>query len=211
MEREDKQIILGVTGGIASGKTTVCQMLEDLGAPLIDFDVLSRIAVEPGKPAWKEIVAYFGEQVMLEDKTLDRKRLSEIVFSDREKRKKLESFIHHRLLDDYYRLVKKYSAGDPNTIIQSAVPLLFEANLQYLFHHILLVYIPEEMQIERLIKRDGISREMAINMLSSQLPIEEKKSQADFIADNSGSTEETRRQVEEIWSRLKTLQKEHIS
>jgi dephospho-CoA kinase len=206
---KDNRILLGVTGGIASGKTAVARMLEELGAPIIDFDVLSRVVVEPGKSAWKEIVAYFGEQVLQEDKTLDRKKLSEIVFRDLEKRKKLESFIHPRIFGEFTRLVKEFAAQDPGAIIQAVVPLLYEVNLQYLFHKILLVYTPEEIQIERLMKRDGISREMAVNILSSQLPLEEKRSYADFIVDNSGSLEETKKQVQEIWEKLKKFPKEN--
>ena len=205
---KDRRVLLGVTGGIASGKTVVARLLEELGARTIDFDVLSRVVVEPGKPAWKEVVAYFGEQVLLEDKTLDRKKLSEIVFRDPEKRKKLEGFTHPRIYEEFSRLVKEYAAGDPEVIIQVAVPLLIEANLQHFFHKVLLVYIPAEMQIQRLMDRDLISREMAVKMLSSQLPIEEKRSYADFIVDNSGSLEETRRQVEEVWRKLKEFQKE---
>jgi len=186
----------------------VSRMLEELGARTIDFDVLSRVVVEPGKPAWKEVVAYFGEQVLLEDKTLDRKKVSEIVFRDPEKRKKLEGFLHPRIYEEFRRLVQEYAAEDPEVIIQVAVPLLIEANLQYLFHKILLVYIPAEMQIERLMERDRISREMALKILNSQLPIEEKRSHADFIVDNSASSEETRRQVEEVWKKLKEIQKE---
>jgi len=205
---KDNRILLGVTGGIASGKNTVARMLEQLGARLIDFDVLSRVVVEPGKPAWRDITACFGEQVLLHDKTLDRKKLAEIVFRDPEKRKKLESFVHPRIYDEFTRLVKEYAAKDSNIIIQVVVPLLIEGNLQHFFHKILLVYIPEEMQIERVMKRDRISREMALNMLRSQLPNEEKKGYADFIVDNSGSLEETKRQVEEAWEKLKKIQKE---
>jgi dephospho-CoA kinase len=204
---KDNGILLGVTGGIASGKTTVARMLEDLGAQIIDFDLLSRVVVEPHKPAWEEIVAYFGKQLLLEDKTLDRKKLSQIVFRDPEKRKKLESFIHPRIYDEFARLVKEFTAKDPNAIIQVIAPLLFEVNLQHLFHKILLVYIPPEMQAERLMKRDRISREMAVNILNVQLPIEGKKGYADFIVDNSGTLEETKRQVEEVWKKLKQLPK----
>jgi dephospho-CoA kinase len=206
---KDNRILLGVTGGIASGKTAVARMLEELGAPIIDFDVLSRVVVEPGKPAWKEIVAYFGEQVLQEDKNLDRKKLSEIVFRDSEKRKKLESFIHPRIFDEFTRLVKEFAARDPEAIIQAVVPLLYEVNLQYLFHKVLLVYTPVEIQVERLMKRDGISREMAVNILSSQLPLEEKRSYADFIVDNSGSLEETQKQVQGIWQKLKKFPKKN--
>jgi dephospho-CoA kinase len=204
----DNCVLLGVTGGIASGKSTVARMLEEMGAPLIDFDVLSRIVVEPGKPAWKEIVTYFGEQILREDQTLNRKMLSEIVFRDRRKRRKLESFTHPRIHEEFVRRIKRMIKEDPAAIIQVVVPLLIEANLRSLFDKLLLVYIPEEMQIRRLMEREPISRETAIRVLRSQLPIEEKRKYADYIVDNSGPLENTRRQVEEVWIQLKKLREE---
>ena len=205
---KDNRLLVGVTGGIASGKSTVARMLEELGAPIIDFDALSRMVVEPGKPAWDDIVAYFGEQVLLEDKTLDRKKISEIVFRDPEKRKKLEGFTHPRIYEDFCRLVKEYTQKDPNVIIQVVIPLLIEANLQYMFHKLLLVYVPPEEQVHRLMERDHISREMAQSILAAQLPIEEKKAYADFIVDNSRSLQETKGQVAEVWQKLKEFQEE---
>jgi dephospho-CoA kinase len=207
IQGKESPILLGITGGIASGKSTVARMLGQLGARLIDFDVLSRVVVETGKPAWKDITACFGEEVLQQDKTLNRKKLAEIVFSNAEKRKKLEAIIHPRIYEEFRRGVKEYSARGGNIIIQVVVPLLFEAKLQYLFHKILLVYTPQEMQMERLMRRDRVSREMARNMLGSQLPIEEKRGDADFVIDNSGSLEETKRQVEEVWEKLKNLPK----
>jgi dephospho-CoA kinase len=206
----DSRILLGVTGGIASGKSTVARMLEELGAPIIDFDLLSRIVVEPEKPAWQEIVSYFGEQVLLPDKTLDRKKLSEIVFRDPEKRKKLEGFTHPRIHQEFVRRVQEYTARDPEVIIQAVVPLLIEAGLQYLFHKLLLVYIPQEDQVQRLMDRDKVSREMAQSILAAQLPIDEKRAYADFIIDNSGSLEVTRIQVKEVWQKLKAFQKSRL-
>jgi len=203
----DSRILLGVTGGIASGKSTVARMLEELGAPIIDFDLLSRVVVEPEKPAWQEIVSYFGEQVLLPDKTLDRKKLSEIVFRDPEKRKKLEGFTHPRIHQEFVRLVQEYTARDPEVIIQAVIPLLIEAGLQYLFHKLLLVYIPQEDQVRRLMDRDKVSRETAQSILAAQLPIDEKKAYADFIIDNSGSLEETQKQVKEVWQKLKAFPK----
>jgi dephospho-CoA kinase len=203
----DRRILLGVTGGIASGKTTVARMLEELGAPIIDFDLLSRIVVEPGKPAWQDIVSFFGEQVLLPDQTLDRKKLSEIVFRDMEKRKKLEGFTHPRIHGEFVRLVKEHTAGNPAAIIQVVIPLLIEANLQSLFHKLLLIYIPQESQIQRVMERDGISRKMAQSILAAQLPIDEKRAYADYIIDNSGSLEETKKQVQEVWQELKELRK----
>ncbi len=205
---QDNRILLGVTGGIASGKSTVARMLEELGAPIIDFDVLSRVVVEPDKPAWKDIVAFFGEQVLNEDRTLDRLKLGEIVFKDMEKRKKLESFTHPRISGEFVRLVMEHAQKDPDVIIQVVVPLLIEINMQPMMHKNLLVYVPEETQVERLMARDNITREQAYDRIKAQLPIEEKKGYVEYVIDNSGPEEETRRQVEELWTELKRVQKE---
>ena len=199
----DSHLVLGVTGGIASGKTTVSAMLEELGAPLIDFDVIARQVVEPGRPALKSITGYFGKEILLENGTLNRKRVAEIVFSDSEKRKKLESFTHNAIFKEYLNQVSAITAGNPGAIIQVAVPLLIELNLQAMFDRVLVVYVSPEQQVERLAARDGISRDVAANILNSQLPIDEKVGQADYIIDNGGPLEKTRRQVEALWDKLK--------
>jgi dephospho-CoA kinase len=204
-------LLLGVTGSIATGKTTVSRMLEELGAPAIDFDVLSRVVVEPDKPAWRDIVSFFGKQVLLEDRTVDREKLREIVFRDLEKKKKLESFTHPRIGEEFLKRVQQYVKEDPNAIIQVVVPLLIEANMHPLFHHLLMVYAPEETQKSRLIERDKMTEEMATSMIRSQLSVEEKKGYCDLVIDNSGSLEETRRQVEELWEKLKQIQRERSS
>jgi dephospho-CoA kinase len=201
-------LLLGVTGSIATGKTTVAKMLEELGAPVVDFDVLSRVVVEPDKPAWRDIVSFFGEQVLLPDKTLDRDKLREIVFRDLEKKKKLESFIHPQIGAEFMKLVQQYVKQDPNAIIQVVVPLLIETNMHALFHNLLMVYAPEETQKRRLIERDELTEELAMSMIRSQLSVEEKKGYCDLLIDNSGSLEETRRQVEELWGKLKQIQRD---
>ena len=205
---KDNRLLLGVTGGIATGKTTVVRMLEELGAPVIDFDVLARDVVEPDKPAWQEIVAYFGEQVLREDRQLDRKKLSDIVFRDIEKRKKLESFTHPRIHAEFMAQLGEIVGKDPDAIVQVDIPLLIENNLQYLFHKTLVVYIPKEMQIDRLVKRDKISKEEATDRLKAQLPIDEKVGYADFVIHNDKSLQETKKQVEKLWKTLKKIQKE---
>jgi len=203
---DDNRLLLGVTGGIATGKTVVAEMLEELGAYTIDLDVLSRVVMEPDKPAWKDIVSYFGEQVLLEDRTLDRDKLREIVFRDFEKRKKLESFTHPRIGEEMLKLVQQYTKDDPSAIIQVVIPLLIEVNMHPLFHHLLMVYAPEEVQKKRLIERDGMTEEMAMNMIRSQLSVEEKKGYCDLLIDNSGTLEETQKKVEDLWGRLKKIQ-----
>jgi len=202
----DNRLLLGVTGSIGTGKSSVANMLEELGAPIIDFDVLSRTVVEPGKPAWKDIVAYFGKQVLMEDQTLDRGKLREIVFQDLEKRKKLESFQHPRIGEEFQNLVEHYAKENPDAIIQVVIPLLIETNMQALFHHLLMVYAPEDVQKKRLMARDHLSEDMALRMIRSQISVEDKKGYCDMVIDNSGSPEETRKQVNALWQRLKEIQ-----
>ncbi len=205
---KDNRLLLGITGGVASGKTTVVDMLAELGAAVIDFDILARQVVEPDQPAWKEIVSYFGEQVLQENRELDRKKLSRIVFQDKQKRKKLEGFIHPRTLEEFIKQVADITQKTPGAIIQADVPLLIELNWQYLFHKIVVVSVSPEKQIERLIKRDNISPEEAHNILSAQLPIDEKAGYADFVIDNGDSLQETKTQVEKLWQELQRIQRE---
>ncbi len=202
------RLLLGVTGSIATGKSTVADMLEELGAPIIDFDRLSRVVMAPEKPAWQDIVAFFGKEVLLKDNTLDRETLREIVFNDTQKRKKLESFTHPRIFEEFYKKVDDYTAADPDAIIQVVVPLLIESNMQSMFDHLLMVYVPEKEQLKRLIKRDRNTKELAMKIIESQISVEEKKKQCDLMIDNSGSLEETRAQVKIIWEKLNKIQKQ---
>jgi len=205
---DDNRLLLAVTGGIASGKSTVSNMLEEMGAPIVDFDVIARKVVEPGTSALKDIVEYFGKQVLNEDGSLDRKRLSKIVFGDLEKRKKLEGFTHPRIHEAWVGEVNRIAERDPDAIIQVAVPLLIELNMQYMFHKVLVVYVPQEKQVERLMKRDGITEKEAEDILNAQLPIDEKLGYADFVIYNDGTIEETRKQVDDLWETLKQIQSE---
>jgi dephospho-CoA kinase len=198
-------LILGITGGIASGKSTVAEMMREFGAPVIDFDLLAREVVEPEKPAWKDIVAYFGARVLRKNSSLDRKKLSRMVFQDPEKRKKLESITHPRIMDLYVSRIRKIARSDPGAIVQAVIPLLFEAHLEDVVHKILVVYIPREMQVERLMKRDTISREQAEIILKTQLSIDAKMKNADFVIRNEKGLEETRKQVRNIWEALQKL------
>ncbi|MEW5722435.1 MAG: dephospho-CoA kinase [Thermodesulfobacteriota bacterium] len=199
----DHRLLVAVTGGIASGKSVVAAMLEELGAPMIDFDVLARRVVEPGRPAYNDIVEFFGRQVLQEDGALDRKKLSGLVFSDLEKRKKLESFTHPRISLEFARRLEEITARDPEAVVQAVVPLLIEINLQYLFHKVVVVYVRPEVQVQRLVQRDGLTEAEAANILKAQLPIDEKVGYADFVINNEGTLAETRRQVETLWEELK--------
>jgi dephospho-CoA kinase len=210
MRGNPNRLLLGVTGSVATGKSTVAKMLEELGAPIIDFDVLSRVVVEPGKPAYSDIVSFFGEQALHEDKTLDREKLREIVFRDMEKRKKLEGFTHPRIGEAFLELIEQYAKEGENVIIQAVIPLLIETHMQAMFDHLLMVYAPEEVQLKRLVKRDNISEQMAMNIIRSQISVDEKKGYCDIVVDNSGSLEATRKQVEEIYKKLVTAQVDRL-
>ncbi len=199
---DGRHFLLGVTGGIASGKSTVSKMLSELGSPLIDFDLIARQVVEPGTPGLAKIVDYFGRQVLADDGSLDRKKLSDIVFGDMEKRKKLESFTHPPIYEEFFKQTDEIAAKDPGAIIQVSVPLLIELNLQYLFDKLLVIHVPDKVQIERLAERDGITLEEAANILKAQLPIDEKLQFADFVVDNTKDLAYTRTLVEEVWESL---------
>jgi dephospho-CoA kinase len=205
---KDNRLVVGLTGSIACGKSAVSDMLQSLGSPLIDFDLIARQVVEPGTKALEQIVDYFGKQVLRDDGWLDRDKLSKIVFGDMEKRKKLENFTHPPIYDGFFNQLNEITAKDPDAIIQVAVPLLIELNLQFLFDKLIVVHLSPEKQVQRLAERDGISVEEAATKIQSQLPIDEKLGFADFIIRNDESLEETRHQVQAVWSQLKEMQKQ---
>ena len=200
-------LIVGLTGGIATGKSTVASMFEKRGAVLVDFDVLSRVVVEPDTPAWKEIVEFFGESVLMENRSLDRAKLSEIVFVDEKKRKTLEGFIYPRLFEEYSRRIEEIGKNDPDAIVLADVPLLIEVRLQSMFEKIVVVYATREEQISRLIERDGLDREAALNRLEAQMPTEEKLKHADYVVHNSGPLQEVEMEADKIWKALQSLEK----
>jgi len=203
--------LVGLTGGIASGKSVVAEMLVELGASLVDFDVLSRRVVEPDKPAWREIVDFFGEQVLNDDRTLNREALGGVVFADFEKRKKLESFTHPRIGEEFFFEVTAIRSDRRDAIIQVAIPLLIESRMQYLFDHLVVVHVPREVQLERLMARDGLSKEAAEARLAAQMSLDDKLAYADTVIDNSGTPERTRAQVERLWARLEQIRDERIT
>jgi dephospho-CoA kinase len=205
IKRRKGVLIFGITGGIASGKSTVAQCLKDQGAIIIDFDVLARKVVRQGERAWKEIVGYFGEDVLMDNKELDRRRMSDIVFRDSEKRKILENFTYPAIGEEFVREIEEIVFRNNEAIILCVVPLLIECHMQALFHGIAVVYIPREKQIQRLIERDGITGEKATSILKAQMPIDEKIRYADFVINNDGSQEEMKRQAQSFWQSLKEI------
>lgn len=198
-------VVVGLTGGIGSGKSAVARMFKEEGAELIDFDYLARLVVEPDEPAWRDIVEYFGTEILLPDRTLNRPALAEIVFSDSKSRKALEGFTHPRIFEKRDTLLECIKKEDPSSIVIVDVPLLFELGLRDEVDRVILVYVPRELQLERATNRDGLSRDEVERRLRAQVPIEEKKASSDFIIDNTGSFEDTRDQVRKIMRELREL------
>lgn len=192
---------MGLTGGIACGKSTVADMLTARGAILVDADRLAREVVEPGSPALAEICRIFGADMLQPDGSLNRKRLGEIVFGDEEKRKALEGLLHPPIRKLMKERMEEAERLYPDKPVVVDVPLLYESEMEGLFDEVMVVYVPQEVQVKRLMLRDGITEEQAQKRLDAQMPIEWKKEWADIVIDNSGTPEETERQIRELWRR----------
>jgi dephospho-CoA kinase len=197
-------LIAGLTGSIATGKSTVSAILKDLGAFIIDADKIARDVVAPGMRAWDEIVRVFGKDVLQKTGEIDRENLARIVFNDAVMRGKLEEIIHPevmRVIDEEIRSIKTHSSG---AVVVLDVPLLIEVGMHERMDEVIVVYCSEDMQITRLMRRDNISREEALTKVRAQMPIEEKRRLATLLIDNSETVDETRKQVEEAYARLRT-------
>ena len=193
---------VGLTGGIACGKSTVAKMFVSRGAHLIDFDRLTHEAQEPGKPAWQKIVDYFGREILQPDKKIDRIKLGNIVFADKKKLSKLGKIVHPLIYQEWEARLEKIGKKEKHAIVLSDVPLLFEGKMQYFFDLTMVVLVSQEDQINRLMKRNGWSREEAQKRLNSQMPVSEKIALADIVIDNKGTVADTERKVNEIWQEL---------
>lgn len=190
---------IGLTGGIACGKSTVANMLVSRGAILIDTDRIAREVVEPGEPALLEVARHFGQAVLREDGTLDRQRLGAIVFADADKRRELEAVLHPRIRERMLERMAQAERDFPGKLTVVDVPLLYESRMEPLFQEVMVVYVPREVQLQRLMARDGLTENEAEQRLSAQWPIEEKKRKADVVIDNSGGLERTEEQISHYW------------
>jgi dephospho-CoA kinase len=190
--------LIGVTGGIATGKSTVDRMLEAHGAVVIDADELAREVLLAGEPALDEVAARFGRELILPDGALDRTRLGAIVFADPEARRDLERITHPRILELMRERVAAALAG-PAPLVAVDVPLLFENAREGMFEGVLLVYAPPEVQLRRLRERNGLDEPAALQRLAAQLPIDEKRERATWVIENSDGLEATQRAVDRWW------------
>ena len=194
--------VIGLTGNIACGKTVVARMFEELGAKIIDADYIARLIVEPGEPAWKDIVEKFGHKILNPDGTINRKKLGDIVFRDIEKREELNRTTHPRIIDKIESMLEEYRKENIKVVIVEAALILEKGGMKPIISDLIVVTVDEEAQIKRLIERDGISREEALTRIKAQMPVSEKVKFATYVIDNSRTLEETRKQVEEVWKKI---------
>ena len=198
-------IVAGLTGGIASGKSTVARLFRDMGCHIIDLDHLSRVVVEPDRPAWRDIVDWLGGDVLNNDRTLNRRRLAALAFTNTETRKHLDKIVHPRVFEDYEKKLMLIRENDSQAIVIADIPLLMEVDAQHRFDRVIVVYVPPEEQIARLIRRDGLTCQAALDRLKSQMPIDEKTKAADYVIDNTGSVDQTEQQVRAVYDALAVL------
>jgi dephospho-CoA kinase len=195
-------IIIGLTGSVGTGKSTVANFFEELGAYVIDWDELAREVVRPHSMAWKEIIECFGKGVLNEDLTINRQKLANIVFTEKDKVTKLNQIVHPEVFKEDERIVNAIKNHDRDALVVKDIPLLFEHTHPIFTDKTVVVSASEETQLKRL-EEKGIGRDDAQNRIRSQLPLEDKIKSADFVINNNGPLEETKRQVEEIYSLLK--------
>jgi dephospho-CoA kinase len=194
--------IAGLTGGIASGKSTVAAMLAEAGARIVDADRIAHQVVLKGEPAWQDIVDHFGSGILTHDGQIDREALGSIVFNDTEAKKALNGIVHPRVFETMAQEIQSLAEAHPGDLIIMDVPLLIESGLHASLPIVILVYVPETMQQERLMRRDGLNAADAAARIRAQMPIDAKRAHAHYIVDNTGDLDATRRQVLDIYRKI---------
>ncbi|MGX1263466.1 dephospho-CoA kinase [Rossellomorea marisflavi] len=189
--------IIGLTGGIASGKSTVSAFLKEKGYTIIDADLAARMVVEVGQPAYLAIVEAFGKGILQENGQIDRAALGAIIFNDPTKRNLLNGIVHPAVRSMMLSHKDEAIENGKQTIIMD-IPLLFESDLTWMVDRTIVVTVEEEVQLNRLMKRNELSEEEAASRISSQLPLREKAEKADAVIDNNGAVEDTLKQVEAL-------------
>lgn len=192
-------LIIGLTGGIASGKSTVADMLRDKNIPIVDADVVAREIVEIGTDTYNKLVSEFGQDILNDDKTLNRPKLGSIIFQDQEKREKLNGIMHPSIRTSMKEKTQKY-IEDGHDVVVMDIPLLFESKLTHLVDKTLLVYVTEKTQLKRLMERNDLSEKEATDRIQSQMPLSEKVKLSHAVIDNNGTLTKTEQQLNEILS-----------
>lgn len=202
---EHETYYFGLTGGIASGKTTVARMFEALGAKIIDADRIGHELLSAPRPAYQEVVQRFGKEILDPSGEIDRRRLGAVVFANPGKLRELNQILHPRIIDRVAELTCEHHSQDSRTVILVDAALIFEAGIGGRFRKVIMAWCRPEQQIERLTAKGGLSREEAEQRIHAQKPVEEKRRLADYVIDCSGSLEQARTQVEALYPELKRI------
>ena len=196
-------LVAGLTGGIATGKSTVSKFLQEAGAIIIDADKIAYDAVKKGTTAWQQVVDHFGRDVLLPDGEIDRPALGDIVFNDPKQKQALNRIVHPYVFSEVAEHLKVIEKETPDAVVILDVPLLIESGMHRGMSDVIVVYVPEALQLKRLMARDNLSEADAKARINSQMPIEEKKGFAGIVIDNSGDIEATRSATQALFQALK--------
>ena len=196
-------LIVGLTGGIASGKSLVTRVLSDLGAHIIDADKIVHDLLAPGEDACNEVLGHFGRSIQLPDGSIDRRKLGDIVFNHPDERAWLNQCIHPRVFEAYNHQVRHLSDRQPDAIVVMDAALLIETGYYKHMDKLIVVYAGREDQVKRLMERDRFTLEQALARISSQMPLDEKRTYADYVIDNTGTREASEQQTREVFEKLK--------
>jgi dephospho-CoA kinase len=194
--------LVGLTGGVGSGKSTVDEMLRELGADVVDADEATHMVYEPGSPGYDAVVREFGPDFVRDGK-VDRSRLGDLVFRDPDARRRLNAIVHPLVREWMAKRTAEAVERGAELVVQD-VPLLFENSLEKLFSSVILVYVPEDVQVERLVAGRGFTPERARAVIAAQMPIEAKRGLAQHVINNSGPMDDTRAQVTAVWKQLQS-------
>lgn len=192
-EGVEMSFVLGITGGIASGKSTVVDIFKSEGFSVVDADIVAREVVEPNTPGLAQLVKVFGDEILLADERLNRKKLGALIFQDEKKRQLLNETLDPFIRGEIERQAKE--AEQSSELVVVDIPLLYEGKYEAMMNEVAVVYVTPEIQLTRLIARNNLSENEALGRINSQLSLEEKKKRADIVFDNCGSQETTRQQV----------------
>ena len=192
---------LGITGGVGSGKSFVCNYLKEKGLAVVSADELSRNAVLPGTPAYNNIVDYFGSDILSDDRTLNRKKLRDLITQDKKKKEMLEQFVHPEVFLQMDRAIEK-SKKRHDPVIAVEVPLLFETGMDVFFDYVLTISVNMDVRVLRVMARDQMTQKQARALMNIQMPEEEKVKKSDFVIDNNGSLKETQTLIDRFYENL---------
>lgn len=197
--------LVGLTGGVATGKSTVARLFADCGAVIIDADLLARRVVEPNKPAWRELVRAFGPRILNPDRSLNRAAVATLAFGDRRKLQRLNAIVHPRVAREQAALTKQAFHADPRAVVVYDAPVLIEAGAHRRMDRLVVVVADQQTQIERLKRRNGLRRQAALRRIRSQMPLSAKVKLADYVLDGRQPIGQLRGQVKRIYQELRRL------